>query len=170
MTPGAPPAVSQRLRVRWGRWRLDRELAEGRPPESSDVHALRARQLAAPPVRGEVAASLRRVVDDAAQPYEVLLAIPSRRTNVLVPLRQGAVQRCREGLLGLADRLDGAASVNACGVARARVLLTDGTGPLYSPYPAHSLEETIWWIADGLGISRSRRGQSRREVHRGQGA
>jgi len=99
-----------------------------------------------------VAVLLREIVDDAEQPYRVLKAVPLRRAQVLVPLRSGEVLRWREGLLGVAERLDGPAPVHPCGVARARVLLSDGMGALYNPSPQRSLGDAIWWIAEGLEV------------------
>jgi hypothetical protein len=144
--------LGQQLRVRLERARLDRELAGGCSPERSSLHSLRARQLAGPLVRSEVARSLRHVVDDAAQPDAVLTPVRLRRSTVLVSLRQQEVQAWREGLLGLAHRIDGHAAVNPCGVARVMSLLSDGAGPLYNPDPQRGLGETIWWIADGLAL------------------
>jgi hypothetical protein len=148
--PDANAPLVRRLRVWLGRWRLDRELADGWPSQSSDLHALRAWQLAERSVRHQVAASLRRVVDDAEQPYVVLSSPSLRRAGALVSLCSTEVLDWTDGLLGLADRLDGPAPVSPRGVARARVLLFDGTGPLYNPSPRRLLGETIWWIADGL--------------------
>jgi hypothetical protein len=69
-----------------------------------------------------------------------------------VPLSCRAVLSSREGLLGLAERLDSPDPVNPCGVARALVLLTDGAGPLYSPGAADRLRDAVWWVADGLAL------------------
>lgn len=55
-----------------------------------------------------------------------------------------------EGVLGLAERLDGREPVNASGVARTLLLLTDGAGPIFNPAPSQSIGEAVWWIADGL--------------------
>jgi hypothetical protein len=59
----------------------------------------------------------------------------------------------RESLLGLAERLESPDPVNPCGVARVLVLLTDGTGPLYTPGASDRLREAVWWIADGLALA-----------------
>jgi hypothetical protein len=67
-----------------------------------------------------------------------------------VTVRRAPIASWREGLLGLAERLQQPGPVNACGVARALILLTDGAGPLYSPVPERSMSEMLWWIADGL--------------------
>jgi hypothetical protein len=57
---------------------------------------------------------------------------------------------CREGLLGLADRLEQLTELNPRGLARALTLITDATGPLYNGASTRSLREAVWWIADGL--------------------
>ncbi len=124
----------------------------------SDALALRARQLSRQPVRADVATRLRQVVEDAAQPQSVLMAVSQRRSRSLVTLCQAEVLEWREGVLGLAERLQGDAPINPCGVARARVLLNDGSGPLYNPDSWQSLGEMIWWVADGLEVSGSARG------------
>ena len=47
-------------------------------------------------------------------------------------------------LAAVVDHLDGAAPVDAHGVARIRNLLADGTGPLYrEPRPGHLREELL---------------------------
>ncbi len=58
----------------------------------------------------------------------------------------------RDALIGLAERLEQPAAVSVCGIARARQLLTDGTGPLYSPVSGSSLGEAVWWVADGMEL------------------
>ncbi|MBV8219684.1 MAG: hypothetical protein JO325_14555 [Solirubrobacterales bacterium] len=69
-----------------------------------------------------------------------------------MPLSRRAVLASRESLLGLAERLESPDPVNPCGVARVLVLLTDGTGPLYSRGGGDRLREAVWWIADGLAL------------------
>jgi hypothetical protein len=134
------PARGARLRLRRGR--LDRELAEGRAPEACGDRALRAGQLTEAVTRCRVARSLRGVVAKAKRaPGGLGSAVPVCRSTVLA---------WREGLLGLADRLEQPGALSACGVARALDLLTDGTGPPYNPAPEHPIEELIWWVADGL--------------------
>ena len=57
--------------------------------------------------------------------------------------------------MGLVERLEKPGSVGPCGVARARVLASDGMGPLYNPASERSISEAISWIADGLDMSAS---------------
>jgi len=138
----APP-LRRRLRVQLHRGRLDRELADGFSPDAFEDRALRASQLARMPARRRVARSLRELVRVAEQPRGAFL-------SSAVPVSRRAVIPWREGLLGLAERLERPEPVNPCGVARALVLITDGGGPLYDPSAARGMGEGVWWIADGL--------------------
>jgi hypothetical protein len=142
---GRPPGLGLRLRVRFRRWRLDRELADGCPRDASADRALRARQLADPVTCHKLARSLRQVVANAENPRAALL-------GSAVPVVHEVVMTWREALLGLAEHLVQSVPVNACGVARVQVLVTDGTGPLYNPAPERSMGEAIWWVADGLAL------------------
>lgn len=137
-----PASLRGRLGARLRRGRLDSDLAEGCCPEGAALRSFRARQLCDPVIRQELAVSLRRVVADVQQPG-VLLG--------LVPVRRAAVLPWSEALLGLAERLEACGEVNPCGVARARFLLGDRTGPLYSCLSGMSIGEAVWWVCDGLG-------------------
>ena len=132
-----------RLTVLVSRRRLDWELAAGCGERRTGALAMRARQLTVPSTRRRLARSLRRVVSD----------VEARRAGgfrAALPLRHNEVRAYREGLLGIAERLEQPAALSACGVARAIVLLTDGCGPLYYRYSERSLIDAIWWIADGM--------------------
>jgi hypothetical protein len=132
-----------RVRARLLRHRIDSQLAERWPPDATELHRIRARELSDPLTRHEVALALRRVTLDAEGPGVILSRAPVRRAAVLA---------WREGLLGLAEQLEGPAEVNPCGVARARLLITDGTGPLYSFLSGASVGDAVWRIADGLRL------------------
>jgi hypothetical protein len=138
-----PPSI--RVRVLLGRWRLDRELADGWAYDAAEDRACRARQLADNVTRHQLACSLRRVVAAAESPRAVSF-------SSAVPVRRVAVVGWREALLGVAERLEQPGPANPCGVARTRVLLTDGTGPLYNRASERSLSEMVWWVADGLQL------------------
>lgn len=70
--------------------------------------------------------------------------------SAAVPVRRRVVLSWREGLLGLAERLEAPDPISATAVARALMLLCDGAGPLYQDDTERSLGEAIWWIADGM--------------------
>lgn len=139
--PSAP--LGRRLRVHLHRARLDRQLAAGLPPEASDDWSLRASQLAELGTRRGVARLLRRLVAHAEQP-------PGAFLSSAVPVCRRSVMPWREALLGLAERLEQPVALDPCGVARALVLLTDGSGPFYDAGAARSMSDAVWWIADGL--------------------
>ncbi|MGA2321054.1 MAG: hypothetical protein ABSG95_09995 [Solirubrobacteraceae bacterium] len=106
---------------------------------------MRARQLADPATCRELACSLRQIVAKAENPRAALL-------GSTVPMVREVLIAWREALLGLAEWLEQPVPVNSLGVARVQVLVTDGTGPLYNPASERSLDEAIWWVADGLQL------------------
>jgi hypothetical protein len=129
------------MRVRLHRWRLDRELAQGLGCVGSDARRLRALQLATPRHRRRLARSIRRIAE--SDPRRVSPFFPA------ISIRPEATP-WREALAGLAERLQSPAPVNACGIARAIELVSDGTGPLYNRHAGIRLGDAIWWVADGL--------------------
>ena len=122
--PAKRPRARDRLAARLCRHRLDRALAGDRVLPMRAGLTLRARALADRAVRGALGRQLRRVVDDATRGGHVSPGVRIR------PSRP-AVLGARRELEALADRLQAPDQVAAQGVAQARLLLTDGTGPLY---------------------------------------
>lgn len=122
-------------------WRLDRQLAAGVPSASSRLLAARARRLAEPATRRMLARSLRRAV--------VRSMAPTRRSPV-VAADPRLIAGWADGLLGIAERLERPEPLATCAVARVRLLVGDGTGPLYSDRAERTLGEAIWAIADAL--------------------
>ena len=109
---------------------LDTLLAVGCSPESSRLLTARARQLASLPERTAVARSwehLLRVAQHAPQ---------GRRTGSLaaaaVPVRTERIVSAEPAIRDLISRLAAPLPVPARGVAMARLLLSDATGPVYS--------------------------------------
>ena len=132
--PDADCLVSEPCRIRarviaWaGAWWLDQALADGVCPDDSAVLSLRAHRLIGLETRRALARELRGIVGRARRP--------------LHPLDNGAricsqeVLGARDAIEALADRLDGWEPVEPAGVARVRLLLRDGVGPLYNEsYP-----------------------------------
>ena len=141
--PHPTASVLLRLSVRLRRRGLDSQLAGGVEPCGSPALKLRAWQLVQPASRRRVATALRRTV----------LQAHDHRVNGLssiVPVSRHAVAECSQGLLGVADAIEQFDRVNACGIARALDLITDGTGPLYNPAAERLLGAAVWSIADGL--------------------
>jgi hypothetical protein len=109
------PRLRDRVACRLRAGALDRAIASG--ASSGDaVLALRAGELVRRCQREELASGLRRVLRAAGRD----------------PLVRREVLRGRAELARLASRLQAPGPVEARGVAQVRLLLTDGTGPLYN--------------------------------------
>jgi hypothetical protein len=103
---------------------LDRQLAGGRAPRSGHALAIRAREIATPIARRELARRWANVLDQARQH-------PVPRF-VAAPLQRGAVIAAQQDLHEMISVLTSARPIDAQGVAVANSLLRDGTGPLYN--------------------------------------
>ena len=125
------------------RGKLDRQIVSGRPCESTAALALRARQLASPRTRSQIARELRDTVDyvDRSGPRPIVTAV------VIEP---AAVRAGRNAILGLAQRLEGSVPVQPRGVILARKFLTDGLGPMSDPNSERTVTEAIWEITEAL--------------------
>ncbi len=140
------PRTGLTLRVRVRRARLDRDLAGAREGERSEEHALRAAQLTSGVTCRDTARSLREVVAAADDPRAEWFGSTAL-------LNRDVVAVWRDALMGLAERLEQPGPIGSCGVARARVLASDGMGPLYNPASERSMGEAIAWVAEGLDMS-----------------
>jgi hypothetical protein len=103
---------------------LDRQLAAGRPPRSSQALAIRAREIVTPAARRELAQRWTRVLDEARRQ-------PVPRF-VVVPLQRNAVIAAGQDLHEMISVLTSGLPIDARGAAMASSLLRDGTGPLYN--------------------------------------
>ena len=142
-TPAKAP-LALRLRVYVTRGALDRQIAVGRR------RTTQARRSSCAPVssptrdtRRQIARSLREIVDYADRRASQLIISA-------VVVDPAAVRRARHPILGLAERLEGPAQVNAAGVARAQVLLTDGLSPLYDRNCPRTATQAIYEVQDAL--------------------
>jgi hypothetical protein len=102
---------------------LDRRLGAGEPPESTVLLAVRAQWLVRPATCGELARTLLRVLALTSAPPRAMATVRVSRRHV----RAAAPE-----LQGVVDRLLAGGPVSACGVARLRALLVDGSGPVYN--------------------------------------
>jgi hypothetical protein len=82
-------------------------------------------QLAPSPSRHRIAATIDRVIDEAAEP-------PAPFSSK-VPLARGAIVTCAPRLCEIAGRLEGNGAVAARGVAQAAMLVREGDSPLFTP-------------------------------------
>jgi hypothetical protein len=138
-----------RRRTRWGllaRWhadRLDRALAAGVGPYAGALTAVRAEQLTTRRSRRQLADGLERVRRDATSDL-------SGWTAVATPDRHEVATATPE-IAALERRLRDAGRIDAAGAAMIRLLLTDGTSPLYDPVGAGSLARHLRTVAGALG-------------------
>lgn len=107
---------------------LDAELAAGESATTDRLRAVRAAMLVAPALRRQLARGWRGVLS------------PSRG---IVPVRRSEVVAAQDEIHELAAALRYAGPVAPRGVAIANLLLTDGTGPLYTPREGVNLRDQI---------------------------
>ena len=105
---------------------LDARLAAGTPPERDRLLAVRAATLVAPSTRQALAGYWENVLARLGER-------PSPASS-RIPLRHDSVRLAQDDIRSLVDLLRSSPVVAARGVALAHLLLTDGTGPLYSKY------------------------------------
>jgi hypothetical protein len=130
------------LRVRLHRLALDRALADGERPEASPLLARRAAQLTRPNQVALVADRIDAILRDADHPHPGFSA--------RVPVRRAQVVAARPFVANLADRLREVEHPSAAGVARARMLVTDGASPFYAPCHPGSLARLAWRATEAL--------------------
>jgi hypothetical protein len=132
-----------RLVARWKSPKLDRALAKGVPPETSGALLLRARTLLGPRARRELGRALQRILREASHaPW------PGAR----MPVRRNEVMDARDDLNLLARRLLAPAPVDVRGVAQVRLLLSDGSGPLFWRRSADDLRGRVREAIEALEL------------------
>lgn len=112
-----------RLTARLRRARLDAQLAQGVAPTASASLALGAEALGHSRFRTMLGEGIRHVLDEARDPRRIRFA--------QVPLHRNAVLAAAHELDELARRLLSPGPLAARGVAQVRLLLVDGSSPLY---------------------------------------
>ncbi len=118
-----PAGITSRLLARLSGQSLDRRLAIGEAPESGRLLAVRAQQLVALRGRRELARHWEPLLDAARRPP---------RSGARALLSRDRILAAEADVRELAAQLRAPLPVRAAGVAAARVLLTDATGPLYN--------------------------------------
>jgi hypothetical protein len=137
--------VADRLLVRLRSGRLDVDLAAGRAPEWSRLHAVRADQLESLSFRTELADNWDRVLGIATGRL-------AGTRNARAVLRREQIVEAEPQISQLTALLRALRPVPASGVAAAHVLLTDGTGPVYSPLSKTVLSVAV---ADAIALLNS---------------
>src|SRR3954469_13143041 len=115
--------LRDRVEARVRTHHLDRQLADGVPPERSAALSLRARRLVDPAFATALARRLHAIVREA-----VLRRVPRAQ----IAVRLAAVEDIAADFDELAPRLVTPRPAAVRGVAQISVLLGDGAGPLYS--------------------------------------
>ncbi len=122
---------------------LDRQLAEGIPPERSVALSLRAHRLLRPSTAAMLARGIRRVLDD----------IQFREPRgARMPVRRQAARAVAADLDRLARRLVAPQPIGVEGLARVRLLLSDGSGPLFSGRGREDLGAAVACALAGLDV------------------
>jgi hypothetical protein len=115
--------LRDRLTARMRVGALDRQLADGTAPEASVALALHATRVYQASQRQFLARTLTHLARSSRS--------SSSSTRLRVPVDHEAVRRALDELEAVAHRLNGDGPLNVQGLARIRLLLADGTGPLY---------------------------------------
>jgi hypothetical protein len=124
-SPSPREGYLTRLPARLRRDGLDRRIAAGEDTNGDADLGRRAVQLTEPGTRHRIAATIDRVIDEAA-------GAPAAFSSK-VPLARGAIVTCAPRLCEIAGRLDGDQEVAARGVAQAAMLVREGDSPLFTP-------------------------------------
>lgn len=122
--PSPGPTLSLRLRTRWGRNRLDRELASGADPASSPELMLRAAQLQSQAVRSRLA---NAIVEMLGRAYESNLG----RFTVAGEQQNAEIREYADNLRALVARLRDDRPIDIQGAAMTARLVNDRSRPLY---------------------------------------
>jgi hypothetical protein len=117
------PSIVARLQARIFAAKFDREIEAGVIPLPGSPLAAHVQRLTSVRERESVARAFRRV----AQSNELRPTIADLR----VPALSGRVHECRSVIDDITLRLHSPRPVQPKGMARLRILLSDGTGPLY---------------------------------------
>lgn len=126
-------ALKARVWTLLHRHKLDLELAAGSDPNVDPLRRERARELVREGTRRRVADYLERVVVEAE-------SAPRLRAS-RAPIARRAIRNSRSELETIVERLKAPAPVSPQGVAKALLLVTQGTGPLYGGNSKNSGQE-----------------------------
>ena len=132
VAPGGPrdqrPSPIARLTARVRAGRYDRLLSVGVTPEPGSPLAAHCARLTSTTERHAIARSLRRAVRDA---HDHTATTSSSPIPARIPVNVANISAA-EGLIDrVTQRLHSRRSISAVGMARLRLVLSDGAGPLY---------------------------------------
>ena len=118
------PSIRARLTARLRQGRFDRLLAVGCPAAVGSALFVHAERIVAFPEREAIARALRLAVAAAHWP-------PPNVMSGRVPIHRDNVAAAEATIDALTLRLHAPMPVNARGMARLRLVMSDGTGPFY---------------------------------------
>lgn len=137
-------ATRLRLRVLLHRFGFDRDLADGGGAEGEAGLQLRSLQLTCSAERRRLAGCLRKLVEEAE-------TVQRRRPlSPVVPIQREVVLIWRDSIVGIAGRLLRPTPVAAAGMARLRLFLSDGAGPLFNPTSDYLMADVLQRIEEDL--------------------
>lgn len=119
----AAPGWRARVSARFFAARYDREVDAGVSAEPGSALAVHLTRLSAVRERDELARALRVAFRDAVEGADAL--------RPRVPVRTQPVLGASDIIAAILSRLDAPGQVRVRGIARLRMLLSDGRGPLY---------------------------------------
>jgi hypothetical protein len=131
--------VLTRVKAAVGRTALDRRLARGVDAHASPELRRRAQVLRGWRARHAFAAGIEQVVHDAEHPH--------RHYTAAVAVERDEVLAARGVLLRVAEALRDEPPGDVRGIAEVSLLLTDGTGPLFTRQAAGTLREAVFRAA-----------------------
>jgi hypothetical protein len=120
---GVQPSWTERLRARLFAARYDRQVDAGVTPVPGTALAVHHARLTAPKERAELSRALHAAMSDAETGRDGL--------NPRVPVQAQAIHHAIGVFEDVVERLAEPFPVRARGMARLRILLADGRGPLY---------------------------------------
>jgi hypothetical protein len=120
---GSAPSWAARLRARLFAARYDREIEAGVSPAAGSPLAAHWMRLTSDRERQDLAFGLCKLAREAESAGAAL--------NSRIPIRAAAVRHASTVIDDVLERLTGPAPVRARGMARLRILLSDGRGPVY---------------------------------------
>jgi hypothetical protein len=123
LDPPALPSRRARALARVRAYALDGQLAEGVVPWFSRVHAARSVQLTSSRSRRALARSLEQLLAEADSPLT-----PPRAA---VPPCREQVRGARAQITSISAKLRSRSPSDCRGIAKLRMLLSDGAGPIY---------------------------------------
>jgi hypothetical protein len=124
LPPDIRPTWWTRMRAALFADRYDRELEAGVSATPGSPIAAHCARLACARERQELSAALHMVMRDA-------LVERSRKSRI--PAQTAAVRQAADVISDILDRLESPQPARVRGVARLRIVLSDGRGPLYRP-------------------------------------